>query len=215
MLIYIVRHGETKSNVEGYLQGWSDDPLNENGVNLAVITGKGMQGIKFDICFSSPLTRTLQTAKIILEESGNINTPIYLDNRIKEINMGSWERKKYRPGEREVDRDAIKKFFTNPSEFSGFPDGETISEVCKRTQDFLKELIQRDDNKTYLVITHGFALRGMLNFLYEDKTDYWHGHVPYNCAVNIVEGKNGVGALIADDKVYYDMRDAIDQYAKF
>ena len=25
MLIYIVRHGETRSNVEGYLQGWTDD----------------------------------------------------------------------------------------------------------------------------------------------------------------------------------------------
>ena len=215
MLIYIVRHGETKSNVEGYLQGWTDDPLNENGINLAVITGKGMREIKFDACFSSPLTRAKQTAEIILRESGNVNTSIFLEQRIKEINMGDWERKKFRPGEREVDENAIKTFFTDPFAFLGFPNGETIDEVCKRTQSFLKELIKRDDNKTYLVTTHGFALRGMLNFLYEDKTDYWHGHVPYNCAVNIVKGKNGIGTLISDDKVYYDMRDAVDQYAKF
>lgn len=129
--------------------------------------------------------------------------------------MGDWERKKFRPGEREVDEHEIKMFFTDPFNFKGCPSGETIAQVCERTQDFLKELIRRDDGKTYLVTTHGFALRGMLNFLYEDQSDYWHGHVPYNCAVNIIEGKSGEGKLIADDKVYYDLGEAVDQYAKF
>lgn len=46
MRIYIVRHGETKANVDGYLQGWSDDPLNEDGIKLAVITGQAMRDIK-------------------------------------------------------------------------------------------------------------------------------------------------------------------------
>ena len=214
MLIYIVRHGETNANVNGYLQGWTNDPLNENGRKLAVITGQGMRGIKFDCCISSPLLRAKETAEIILRESGN-NIPIAFEDRIKEINMGDWERKKFRPGEREVDEHEIKMFFTDPFNFKGCPSGETIAQVCERTQDFLKELIRRDDGKTYLVTTHGFALRGMLNFLYEDQSDYWHGHVPYNCAVNIIEGKSGEGKLIADDKVYYDLGEAVDQYAKF
>jgi broad specificity phosphatase PhoE len=47
MLIYIVRHGETRSNIDGLLQGWSDDPLNKNGIALAEITGKGMRNIRF------------------------------------------------------------------------------------------------------------------------------------------------------------------------
>lgn len=214
MVIYVVRHGETNANVNGYLQGWTNDPLNENGRKLAEITGRGMQGIKFDCCISSPLTRAKETAEIILRESGN-DIPIQFDERIKEINLGDWERKKFRPGEREVDEHEIKMFFTDPFRFAGCPNGETIAQVCERTQDFLKELIRRDDDKTYLVTTHGFALRGMLNFLYDDKTDYWHGRVPYNCAVNIIEGKNGIGKLIADDKVYYDLEKAVDQYAKY
>ena len=37
MLIYIVRHGETNANVKGYLQGWTNDSLNENGIKLAII----------------------------------------------------------------------------------------------------------------------------------------------------------------------------------
>lgn len=215
MLIYIVRHGETRCNVEGLLQGWTDDPLNDNGIALAEITGKGMKGIHFDQCISSPLTRTKQTAEIILRCSGNSVTPIQFDDRIKEINMGDWERKKFRPGEREIDEHDINMFFTDPFRFSGFPQGEDVHQVCERTQDFLKELAKRDDGRTYLVTTHGFALRGMLNFLYEDTKDYWHGHVPYNCAVNVVEAIKGEMHLIADDMVYYDLKDAVDQYAKF
>ncbi len=71
MLIYVVRHGETNANTEGYLQGQSDDSLNENGRRLAVVTGRAMQGIRFDACISSPLSRASETAEIILRESGN------------------------------------------------------------------------------------------------------------------------------------------------
>lgn len=214
MLIYIVRHGETRSNVEGLLQGWSDDPLNENGRKLAVITGRGMQNVRFDYCISSPLIRARETAEIILRESGN--TPqIKYDDRIKEINMGAWEQKRFRPGKREVDEEQVRLFFTDPFKFSGYPNGENMYQVCDRTQEFLKELIKRDDNKTYLVATHGFALRAMLNFLYANPSDFWHGHVPYNCAVNVIEGKNGKGVLLADDKIYYNLDEAVDQYATF
>ena len=31
MKIYIIRHGETKLNALGRLQGWTDEPLNQNG----------------------------------------------------------------------------------------------------------------------------------------------------------------------------------------
>ena len=75
MVIYVVRHGETNANVNGYLQGWTNDPLNENGRKLAEITGRGMQGIKFDCCISSPLTRAKETAVTETEtpttEAGN------------------------------------------------------------------------------------------------------------------------------------------------
>jgi broad specificity phosphatase PhoE len=215
MLIYLVRHGETRSNTEGLMQGWTDDPLNDNGVNLARITGRGMKGIHFDACISSPLLRAKQTAEIILRESGNASVPVSFDERIKEINLGAWEGKRFRPGEREIDANEVKMFFTDPFHFKGCPGGENIHQVCVRTQAFLKELADRNDNRTYLVTTHGFALRGMLNMLYEDKQDYWHGHVPYNCAVNIIETCGNAMRLVADDKIYYELDYAVDRYAEF
>ena len=215
--IYIIRHGETRSNVEGLLQGWTNDPLNENGIELAKVTGMGMKDIKFDLAISSPLTRALQTAKIVLEHSGNKDIEIVLDDRIKEINMGDWEQKKFRPGECEIPVKECKAFFSNAFYFSGCPNGENIEQVCQRTQVFLKELASREDlkDRNVLVATHGFALRGMLNFLYEDPSDYWHGHVPYNCAVNIIKVTNGKMELIADDKVYYDLNKCVDRYANY
>lgn len=205
MQIYIVRHGETDANKKGYAQGWTDDPLNENGHKLAEITGQGMKGVRFDCCISSPLIRARETAEIILRESGN-SASVSVDDRIKEMNFGNFEMMSIRD-------EKVLRFLKKPVFDYRFPDGESIADVMKRTQEFLKGLIAKDDGKTYLVSTHGCALRAMLNFLYEDPGDYWHGHVPYNCCVNIIEAKNGAAALIAEDKIYYGQELVIDRYS--
>ena len=93
MKIYVIRHGETDANKNGVLQGSSNWPLNEDGVKLAKISGENMKGIKFDACFSSPLDRAMQTAKLILENSNN-DIEIQVDNRLAEFNMGIYEGKK-------------------------------------------------------------------------------------------------------------------------
>ena len=204
MRIYIVRHGETEANKKGYLQGCTDIPLNENGRIIAELTGRGLKGIRFDHCFSSPLIRAKETAEILLRESGN-SISVSFDDRIKEMNFGSFEGLSVRD-------EKVIRFLKELIVDYKFPDGESFQEVIKRTQEFLKELIAKDDDKTYLVSTHGCALRAMLNFLYEDKDDYWHGRVPYNCCVNIIEVKNGTATLIADDVIYYDPKLAIDSY---
>ena len=213
MLIYIIRHGETDANLEGRLQGWNNNPLNESGIRLAKIVGQNMKDIKFDKCISSPLIRAKDTARLLLEESGN-DIPIETDERIKEISMGEWEDRDFVSLKEEVGEEGLKPFFEDPFDFPGCPGGETIKTVCERTQEFLKELIKKDDDKTYLIATHGCALRAMLNFLYDDPTDFWHGHVPYNCVVNVVEAKDGVGKIIADDKLFYDPKDAVDRYSE-
>ena len=206
MRIYFVRHGETDANKKGYAQGWTDAPLNKNGEILAGITGQGMKGVRFDCCISSPLIRARETAKIILRESDN-SVPVSFDDRIKEMNFGRFEGTSIRD-------EKVIGFLKKPVFDYRFPDGESIADVMKRTQEFLKELIAKDEDKTYLVSTHGCALRAMLNFLYEDPDDYWHGHVPYNCCVNIIDVKDGTATLIGDDIIYYDREMAIDLYSK-
>ena len=111
MRIYVVRHGETRSNVEGRLQGQSNDELNESGVRLAAITGQGMRGIHFDECITSPLVRARDTAKLILQESGNGDTPVLYDDRLKEISFGIYEGKRIGV---DVPLDVMKDFLHDP-----------------------------------------------------------------------------------------------------
>ena len=64
--IYIFRHGETDYNVNKRMQGWLDVPLNKNGIAQAEMLYKKMSNIKMDCVYSSPLSRALDTAKIVV-----------------------------------------------------------------------------------------------------------------------------------------------------
>ena len=212
MLIYLVRHGETNMNQARILQGSYDEPLNDAGINLARITGKAIKGIHFDEAFSSPLSRSIDTIKILLKESGNTSTPIQIDARLQEVNVGDWTLVNL-DDKSNPEYNNIHQFFKDPFSYFNVPNGENVYDVIKRTQDFIKELAKRNDDKTYLVGTHGFASRCLLNMFYDNKKDFWHGHVPYNCCFNIIEvNKNNI-SLIKEDVCYYDKNTIKDYYS--
>ena len=50
--------------------------------------------------------------------------------------------------------------------------------------------------------SYGCAVRALLQNISKDPQDFWHGHVPPNCGVNIVEVKDGEAVLLEEDKVY-------------
>lgn len=214
MRIYIVRHGETEANRQGVFQGQTDSQLLESGFDLARQVGRALADVRFDVVFSSPLSRAWNTARTVLDASGNAEAPLVREDRLIEISMGSYEGKRFRPGEREVDAEACRLFFEDPFTFAGFPEGEDAAAVCARTQAFLAELAAQPWENV-LLSTHGFALRAMLNRLYPDPSDFWQGHVPYNCSVSIVDAHEGRMQLVASDKIYYDPALCVDRYAKY
>ena len=69
MKLYIIRHGETKLNALGRLQGWTDEPLNQNGKDLAIITGEALKEIPFDLVITSPLKRARETGELTVAVS--------------------------------------------------------------------------------------------------------------------------------------------------
>ena len=211
MRIYVIRHGETQGNKDHIMQGVIDIPLNDFGVMLAQITGDNMKDIKFDACYSSSLDRAYKTAKTILDRSGNSNVDIQIDDRIKEIDLGDFEGKCFSPSNLEVPLIKILLFKKNPFISGRFKNGESVYDVCKRTQQFLNEL-KTKNYENVLVSTHGCAMRAMLNRLYPNRFNFWQGMIPYNCAVNIVEVNDGKLKLIEKDKVYYDSKYLRDNY---
>ena len=213
MNIYIVRHGETEANLLGVFQGRMNSQLLESGFHLARQVGAALADVRFDVAFSSPLSRAWDTGRTLLDASGNADVPLQCDDRLLEISMGDFEGKRFRPGEREVDAESVRLFFEDPFAFAGFPDGENVHDVCARTQSFLAELASRGSGNA-LVSTHGFALRAMLNKLYANPADFWQGHVPYNCTVSIVEAHAQQLRLVAFDQVLYDESLVVDRYAR-
>ncbi len=201
MILYIVRHGETEWNKVKRLQGQTDIPLAEEGIRLAKVTGEGMQKLPIDLVISSPLTRAVQTARLM---TAGRDIPILTDERVKEISFGKWE------GECIFDSEVLPKefrklFYEDPLHCICAPGGETFSDVCKRTGEFYQSLLENPDyaEKCILISTHGAAGRCLLTQFYEDKTDIWRGGVPQNCAVTTVEIQDGVCRIVEKDQIFY------------
>ena len=201
MLIYIVRHGLTEWNKLKKLQGAADVPLAKEGILLAEITGEALKDVKFDICFTSPLSRARQTAECVL---GDRNVPIIPDKRIQEINFGDLEGGCVRDAEGNYIDPQVEMFFRDPVNFKRPENGEDIFDVIARTKDFWEEKTSDPSltDKTVLVASHGCAVRALLQNIYHDPENFWHGCVPPNCCVNLVEVKNGKTVLLEEDKVY-------------
>ena len=201
MLIYIVRHGLTEWNKLKKLQGAADVPLAKEGILLAEKTGEALKDVKFDICFTSPLSRARQTAECVL---GDRNVPIIPDKRIQEINFGDLEGGCVRDAEGNYIDPQVEMFFRDPVNFKRPDNGEDIFDVIARTKDFWEEKTSDPSltDKTVLVASHGCAVRALLQNIYHDPENFWHGCVPPNCCVNLVEVKNGKTVLLEEDKVY-------------
>ena len=61
-----MRHGKTDWNAKHKLQGRTDIPLNEEGIQMAEQAKEKYKDVNFDICYCSPRVRAKQTAEIVL-----------------------------------------------------------------------------------------------------------------------------------------------------
>ncbi|HCE78097.1 MAG TPA: phosphoglycerate mutase [Lachnospiraceae bacterium] len=202
MILYVIRHGETSWNKQRRLQGQHGADLDSEGVLLAEKTRDGMKDIPLDLCYTSPLIRARHTAEIVCQGRG---IPILEEKRVMEIAFGIWEGKCCDLNRLEIPRERYLSFHEDPWNYLPPEGGESVRDVVNRCHDFYEELIHNPDlqEKSILISTHGCASRAFLNSVYEDKTDFWHGGVPMNCAVSKVVVENGRGRLEESDRVYY------------
>lgn len=219
MYLYIVRHGETDLNRQGRLQGWIDQPLNANGRQLALMTGEGLRHVRFDRIFTSPLGRAMETAELVTEPSrilhGQDGIPVETDDRLKEIRWGEWDACICTKEHFEVpDPEKYRLFYSDPFRFTGAPGGESTQDVCDRALAFMKEMLVRADSEdgNILVSTHGATVRALLHPVYREPDDFWHGSVPPNCSVNVVEIRRGKMRLLKEDQIFYDPEEIVNPY---
>lgn len=203
MKIYMIRHGETDWNTVRRLQGRSDIPLNEEGRRLARVTAKALENVPFTRIYTSPLLRAKETGMII---KGSREIPFIEEERIQEISFGIYEGFFCSEEHYTIPDPDFMNFFKKPEKYVAPEGAESIEALCKRTTDFLEELVHttayQDD--TILISTHGAALRGLLSSInMKNVAEFWKGGVHKNCAVTILEVQDGKIHLLEEGKVYY------------
>ena len=93
--LYLIRHGETDWNRDSRYQGQRDIPLNETGQLQAHRNGEVLKGLRDQIAeadfVSSPLSRAIETMKILRCEMGLKPSHFRIDPQLLELHYGHWE----------------------------------------------------------------------------------------------------------------------------
>jgi alpha-ribazole phosphatase/probable phosphoglycerate mutase len=187
-MIYLTRHGQTEWNALGKVQGKTDISLNEMGREQAQIVKDKLKNIKFDLVFSSPLSRALETAKIITGRNETINNDeilinkfdkvatsnkIIIDSRIIERDCGEFEGKPF-------DGETINWNDENETRFGI----ETLKDLYKRITSFFDEIRNNYKNKNILVVSHaGFLIHSQVYLKGKPQSKTYEEYRIKNCQV--------------------------------
>lgn len=144
---YILRHGQSLSNVMGIVSSWPekfDNPLTKKGKQEIEKAAEYLKDKNIDLIFSSDLLRTRQTADIV---ANSLGVKPEFDIRLREINFGSMNEKPI--------KEWYDYFSTEEEKIAKSPGGaENYQDVSKRMHDFLKELDEKFSKKNILIISH-------------------------------------------------------------
>jgi len=162
--LVLVRHGQSEWNLKNLFTGWKDPDLSPKGVEEAKAAGQRLKakGLKFDLCFTSALTRAQHTLKLILNELGQTGLPETRDQALNERDYGELTglnkddaRAKF--GEEQVL--VWRRSFDVPP-----PGGESLKDTLARSLPYYMHMIQPHvlEGKTVLVAAHGNSLRSLI-----------------------------------------------------
>jgi alpha-ribazole phosphatase len=155
-MIYLLRHGEIDSEGEKRFIGWTDLPLNENGLQQARGWHERLSGTVFESIYCSDLARAHRTAEIIGE---NRRLPIRDTPMLREINLGEFE---MLPMAEVKTRFPDKWRERGENLFTYRPaGGESFSDLCDRVSPAF-ETIADDAKGNVLVVAHAGVNRMIL-----------------------------------------------------
>ncbi len=159
--LYLVRHGQTEYNANHIIQGHCDSPLTELGVSQAQATAEKLKDIDFTACYHSPLPRTVRTTEIILNQR---QLPRIPDAELKEIYLGTLEGLCFTDERYAAD---FEKFWKYPEDYTAESNqGETYDELEARIYNCCNKIAaQHSDTDEILIVSHGAAIRSILNRL--------------------------------------------------
>ena len=172
-LLVLVRHGQSDWNLKNLFTGWKDPDLTEQGIAEAKDAGRKLkaQGLKFDVAFTSVLTRAQHTLDLILSEIGQTGLPTRKNLALNERDYGDLSglnkddaRKKW--GEEQV-------HIWRRSYDIAPPGGESLRDTAARVLPYyIQEILPRVlRGERVLVAAHGNSLRALVMVLDRHTTE--------------------------------------------
>lgn len=194
--LVLVRHGQSEWNLKNLFTGWKDIDLSEQGVTEAHEAGKALKarGLKFDVAFTSGLTRAQRTLEIMLEELGQSDLETHKDVALNERDYGDLtglnkDEARQRWGIEQVH--VWRRSFDMPP-----PGGESLKDTAARTLPYYHSAIRPAvlSGKSVLIAAHGNSLRSLVMELEEMTPEEI-------LKVNMVTGAPVIYTLDAEGKV--------------
>ena len=156
MKITLVRHAQTEENFLGILQGEQNTLLNDTGRRQVLRLKEKLSAFQYDLCFTSPLIRSFETALVAVGD----RVEIQRDDRLIERSIGELEG---RPKE-EYNAFQFWNYDKNRSDYGVEP----VHDLVKRCEDFLSELKEKYPDKNIIVFTHGGPYRALRHLIKKD-----------------------------------------------
>jgi broad specificity phosphatase PhoE len=171
--LLLVRHGATAATEEDRFSGSTGAELSEQGRWQAARLGERLSEQNITAVYSSPLSRALETARIVAAHCHLEPVP---RNGLQEIGHGHWEGLKREDVEREF---AAEYAAWDADPFTFAPaGGESGVAVLARALPVIREIVTAHSGGRVLVVSHKATLRLVLSSLlgfdprgYRDRLD--------------------------------------------
>jgi probable phosphoglycerate mutase len=152
-----------------------------------------MKSILIDALYSSPLSRALETARVIGEAVGC--EPV-VDHRLAELNYGAWEGRTFEEIQRPTPA-AYRAWDVDPANLAP-PEGESGVHLIERVTPFLVEVAQRHPTGNVAVVSHKTVCRLLACHIMGVPLSEYRRRVPMeNAALNIFESREGRWHVVA------------------
>jgi probable phosphoglycerate mutase len=213
--LYLVRHGATSATEEGRFSGAEGAELSEEGRWQAARLGERLARQDVAALYSSPLSRCLNTARIVADHC-RLEPIVRAD--LREISHGHWEGMKRADVERDF-RDEYTAWEEDPFTFAP-AGGESGVAVLARALPVLREIVSAHPGQQVVVVSHKATLRLLLSSLlgfdargYRDRLDQ------SPACLNVVDFQDPVRArlMLFNDTSHYSAqpRDAHPALSKW
>jgi 2,3-bisphosphoglycerate-dependent phosphoglycerate mutase len=169
--ILLIRHGQSEWNKLNLFTGFKNVELTEQGANEAKKASENFKelGVKFDLVYTSLLSRAQKTAKIILEgldqlEDLTNNHKIIEDSALNERDYGDLTGLDKKETADKYGEEQVYKWRRGYSDRP--PAGESLEDVVLRVRNYFESeilpQIHSSSNNNILIAAHGNSLRALL-----------------------------------------------------